>query len=200
MRQSNSYGIIILAAGSSSRLGQPKQLLEYQGKTLIRHVTEAALATVSNVVVVTGFNPQMIENELADLHCHFTENPHWEEGMASSIKSGLTKLQRLSPDVEGVIIAVSDQPFVTETLFQLLISQAENADAGIIASSYADTFGTPVLFTKKYFDALLELSGAEGAKKLLVKFANDAAAIPFPEGKIDIDTQEDYDQLLKNQK
>jgi molybdenum cofactor cytidylyltransferase len=191
---------MILAAGSSSRLGEPKQLLKYLGKTLIRHTTEAALAVgVSNVVVVTGSHSELVEFELGGLPYHLSYNFNWQQGMASSIQTGLAELQSLNPKLDGVIIAVSDQPFVTSSLFQSLIDQREQKKAGIVASSYSDTLGTPVFFTEKYFGDLLLLTGSEGAKKLLRKHAEDVASAPFPLGNIDIDTKDDYDNLIYNQ-
>ncbi|MCE6989905.1 NTP transferase domain-containing protein [Dyadobacter sp. CY323] len=191
------YSIVILAAGNSSRLGEPKQLLKYQNKTLIRHITETALASgFSEVIIVTGSNSERIENELNGLKCHFTYNANWAEGMGSSIAQGIHGLQSMNILSAGVILAVSDQPFVDISLFQSLIDQKTRTNAGIVASSYAGTLGTPVLFSEKYFTDLLKLSGAEGAKKLLSKFSNEVTSCPFPLGNIDIDTKEDYKNLL----
>jgi len=192
-------GIIILAAGNSSRLGEPKQLLRYENKTLICRIAEAA-ASVANVtlVVVTGSDAGQITTELESVTYSPAHNADWPTGMASSVRSGLSKLLSVNPEVESAILAVSDQPFVTTTLFEMLISKANEADSGIVASAYADTLGTPVLFNKKYFDALLSLTGTEGAKKLLKKFENDVASVPFPSGAIDIDTKQDYQKLLNN--
>jgi molybdenum cofactor cytidylyltransferase len=191
------YGIVILAAGNSSRLGEPKQLLTYQNKTLIRHITEAALASgVSQVIVVTGSYSKRIEDELTGLECRFAPNVNWAEGMGSSIAEGMHKLTSLNASLTGVILAVSDQPFVDTSLFLSLIDQKHRTDAGIVASSYSDTRGTPVLFSQKYFADLLKLTGAEGAKKLLSKFSEDVVSCPFPLGNIDIDTKEDYKNLL----
>ena len=195
-----SYGIVILAAGNSSRLGEPKQLLKYQNKTLVRHITEAALASgVSEVMVVTGSNADRIENELNGLECHFAHNSVWVEGMGSSIAIGVQELQSINPTLNGVILAVSDQPFVDTELFQSLIDQLKQTNAGIVASSYAGTLGTPVLFSEKYFNNLLKLSGTEGAKKLLSKFSDDVTSCLFPLGNIDIDTKEDYKNLINYQ-
>ncbi|MCF0060689.1 nucleotidyltransferase family protein [Dyadobacter chenwenxiniae] len=199
MHQASGYATIILAAGNSSRLGEPKQLLKYQGKTLIRHVTKAAIeAKSATVIVVTGSNSTLIEEELASLSYHAVQNVNWESGMASSIVAGVQELMTMHPNIAGVILAVSDQPFVTSDLFNVLIDKALETKFGIVASEYDNTFGTPVLFSNRYFPALLTLSGAEGAKKLVKKFTDDATSIPFPLGSVDIDTQADYQKLLRN--
>ena len=199
MPEQPEYAIIILAAGNSSRLGEAKQLLQYQGRTLIRRMTEAAIeARTSAVIVVTGSNAPLIEEALHALPYHAVYNPNWQSGMASSIVEGLEKLIKLLPDIAGAIFAVSDQPFVNVDLFSALIQTALEKNSGIVASEYDHTFGTPVLFSSKYFPALLTLMGAEGAKKLVKKFADDATSVPFPLGSVDIDTQEDYQKLLRN--
>jgi molybdenum cofactor cytidylyltransferase len=194
MEMLSEYAIIILAAGNSSRLGEPKQLLKYRNKTLIRHITEAAIETVgSNVIAVTGSNAELIENEIQDLPVQPAHNADWQEGMASSIVTGISKLDF---HCKGAVIAVSDQPFVTATLFHDLIQSSIQNGSGIVASSYDQTMGTPVFFSSTYFPHLLRLTGAEGAKKLIRRFENDVINVPFPLGSLDIDTQEDYQKLL----
>lgn len=189
-------GVIILAAGNSSRLGRPKQLLPFQGKTLIRHIAEAAWEVAGNrVIVVTGSNAALIAQELEGLDCHLVHNDTWQEGMSSSVKTGIAALQERFRDVNGAVLAVSDQPFVTAATLQGLMDQFEQTNAGIVASEYEDTLGTPALFATSYFPALLQLTGAEGAKKLFRRYAREVTPRPFPEGRIDIDTQEDYDRL-----
>jgi len=193
----NVCGIIILAAGNSSRLGEPKQLLQYQNKSLIRHVTEAAIKAISSpVMIVTGSNQNLIIEELNNLAVHFVQNNEWQEGMGSSVRVGISELLQLNPTIQSLIIAVSDQPFVTSQLFLQLIEKAEITEKNIVACSYENTIGTPVLFQKKYFDSLMSLNGAEGAKKLLKQFKNDVTSVPFSLGGIDIDTKEDYQKLL----
>ena len=195
-----STGIIILAAGSSSRLGAPKQLLRYQGKSLISQVTESAITAITSpVVVVTGCYQKEILNELEAFRIFPVHNDTWQEGMASSIKTGLGELLRLFPRIRQVILSVSDQPFVTADLFAAIIKKAAENDSGIIASYYEDTAGTPVLFKEKYFTRLMSLEGSQGAKKILKQFENDILHLPFPKGGTDIDTQEDYEKLIGQQ-
>lgn len=197
MITSYSYGIIILAAGNSSRLGEPKQLLKYQNKSLIQHVAESAIEAVGeSVVVVTGSNYNLVTDELNGMLVHFAYNNDWQEGMASSIRTGVHKLLSINSSISGIIIAVSDQPFITSNLFLNLIAIADTSNNHIVASHYDDSIGTPALFKTKYFDFLLNLKGAEGARKLLKRFEDDITIISFPMGGIDIDTQEDYRNLL----
>lgn len=190
-------GILILAAGSSSRLGQLKQLLQFKGKSLLFHVVSQALEVTPAVVVVTGSKNDEIEKEIHDLKVPAAENSNWQDGMGSSINGGLKKLLDNFPTIENVIISVCDQPFIETSVFSELISKQKDSQKNIVASAYSNTLGTPVLFTKKYFPDLIALSGNEGAKKLLIKFQEDVAQINFEKGAIDIDTIEDYEQLIK---
>jgi molybdenum cofactor cytidylyltransferase len=193
----NKTGIIILAAGSSSRLGRPKQLLEYKETTLLKNtICEVFKMPNSFIIVVTGANNDLIEKDLNSKEINRCFNPDWETGMASSIVKGLKELLFLNPDCDHCIFTVCDQPYVTSLIFENLINKYHKTGKGITASAYSETLGTPVLFHKKYFNELLDLKGQEGAKKLIRKYAEDTASVPFEKGSIDIDTEEDYDKLI----
>lgn len=192
-----TYGAIILAAGASTRLGQPKQLLLYNGQSLLRHAVNTALqAMLSNTFVVFGANIDLLKKEVADLLIHIVENTRWKDGMATSIHAGLSAMMRIKPSIENVIILVCDQPFVSATLLSEMIATHKQTSKHIIASAYDNTLGTPVLFNKKYFAQLLQLQGAEGARKLIKKYADDVSTVLFEKGHIDIDTNEDYEKLM----
>lgn len=197
----NNTAIIILAAGDSSRLGEAKQLLHFNNKTLLQHVIDEATETGAEpVVVVTGANADEIKKNLKQQQANIVYNETWKDGMASSIVAGVKKAMTLNNKTDKVIIAVCDQPFVSAGLFKQLFQKQNESAKHIVASAYADTIGTPVLFTKKYFEALLNLSGDEGAKKIVKANAEDVATVDFPQGVIDIDTQNDFDNLLDKQK
>lgn len=196
-RLQNKIGIIILAAGNSSRLGRPKQLLEYKESTLLKNtVSEALKVENSFVIVVTGSNHDLIEKKLNLPQITFSFNSDWENGMSSSIVNGIKQLLLLNPKCEQCVLAVCDQPFVSSLIFENLIKEHHTTQKGIVASAYSETLGTPVLFHKKYFQDLLELKGQEGAKKLIKKYAEDVVSVLFEKGNIDIDTEEDYFKLI----
>jgi molybdenum cofactor cytidylyltransferase len=189
-------GIIILAAGNSSRLGRPKQLLPYRGKTLLTHTTTEALnAGVHPVVVVTGAFHAEVSAALRGQPLSIVFNPIWQDGMASGIVIGLSSMLSLQQDVDSVIIAVCDQPFISSALLLELVSTNDTSGKGVVACAYADNVGTPVLFNRNYFEELVALSGSEGAKKLLKQHLDDLATVAFPDGDIDIDTVEDAKKL-----
>jgi len=197
----SKYGIIILAAGNSSRIGKPKQLLVYNNKSLIRHIADESIEAVGrNVIIVLGADARLIEPESNAAEIIVVENAGWQMGMASSIRTGLSAMLAMQPSVDGIILTVCDQPFVSADVFKELISLKENTDKEIIACAYDDTIGTPALFSKNYFAKLLDLKGEEGAKNILMQYNEDLVTISFPLGGKDIDTMDDYRNLLNPQK
>lgn len=192
--------MIVLAAGGSTRLGKPKQLLPYKGVSLLQHaVKEAIGTTLTPVIVVAGSNAALIKNELTSMAVDLVENSNWQSGMASSIVTGLNFLLSRYPEVDGVIFLMSDQPFVNATLLNELLLVHRKTTKPMVASSYNKMMGVPALFSKNIFPQLLQLTGDTGARKILQKFCHEVAIVPFPQGGIDIDTAEDYQNLLKTE-
>ena len=190
-------GIVILAAGRSARLGSMKQLLPFQHKTLLQHVIdEAFVSGAEPIMVVTGAHAKEVSESIDNEQVNLVFNAQWEQGKGSGIVAGVQAIIASNKDIERIIIAVCDQPFVTAALFMQLSQTQKDSEKHIVASAYADTLGTPVLFTRKYFTHLLSFENEEGAKKLLMTYREDVASVDFPQGYIDIDTREDYEQFL----
>jgi molybdenum cofactor cytidylyltransferase len=194
----NGPGIILLAAGSSSRLGQPKQLAIYNGKSLISYALSQAEKVTKNTMVVLGSGIDLVKKEIAGFQVQIIHNKNWEDGMASSICLGLSEFLKDNPSAGSVIFMVCDQPFVNAPLLKTLISTYEVSNKPIVACSYENTVGTPVLFDKLFFPELLALAGQAGAKKIISQNMGSVITIPFPLGHIDIDTREDYEALQTN--
>ncbi|MEO5889427.1 MAG: nucleotidyltransferase family protein [Ferruginibacter sp.] len=193
-------GIILLAAGSSSRMGKPKQLLLHNDNTLLAHAAQVAIDTgIKPVIAVLGANAGVLEKEIADKDVAVVINDAWSEGMASSIRCGLEKLLEILPEVAVAIILVCDQPFITGKLLKALAAKYQKTGKPIIASNYDGVMGTPALFDKTIFPALLSLTGDTGARKIMKENPGQLEIINFPLGNIDIDTDADYDNLLKSQ-
>ncbi|RYE20871.1 MAG: nucleotidyltransferase family protein [Sphingobacteriaceae bacterium] len=195
----NDTAVIILAAGSSSRLGKPKQLLEYQQETLIKHAVKTALLISKTVIVVTGFLHEEIIEELKTLELQIVHNPDWQEGMGSSIQTGIKYLQQLKSvkQINSAMILLSDQPLISAEHLQKLRSQFYLDKRSIAATGYAETEGVPAVFHKKLFPVLQNLPGNRGAQWLFKKYPDQLTIVPFEGAAIDVDTKEDYLRLLQ---
>ncbi len=191
-------GLIILAAGGSSRLGFPKQTLLYKGKTLLELAIEAGLKSKCRPVnVVLGANAETIEKGIQGYTVNIIYNPSWAEGMASSIRSAINTIQQ-NKEIDSVVIILCDQPFVTRAVIDNLLYKQQETGKKIVASTYNNIWGVPALFSRSFFNELLLLEGQEGAKKILNDHPDDIATVPFDKGSIDIDTLADYEHLIKN--
>ena len=189
---------MVLAAGASTRLGTPKQLLSYHDKSLLPHVLSEAISSyASPVIVVLGANSDLVSKEIDNTKIYTIENTGWEEGMASSVRLGLDTLLNSKPYIDAVIFMVCDQPHISSWVLNALISTQQKTTKQIVTCNYGESIGPPALFHKKYFRHLMELKGDVGARNIIQQNMSDVGTILFPEGKIDIDTKEDY-EALKN--
>jgi molybdenum cofactor cytidylyltransferase len=190
--------IIMLAAGASTRMGTPKQLLTYQGQPLLRVMCEVALkSNLGRVVVVLGANEQRVKPEIENLPLDIVHNTEWETGMAGSIQCGLQKILEINPQSESVIFLLTDQPYLSVSLLERMAEDARlHSTHTIIATEYADTIGVPALFKRALFHSLQSLTGQEGAKKVIIQNRDRVFSIPFPAGSIDLDTPADYQHFL----
>lgn len=185
---------IVLAGGASTRMGMPKQLLQFGERSLIGHVVEVAIASVCNlIIVVLGASSDRIKPEVERLDVRVVENPHWAEGMSTSIRTGIKTLKAINPEVEAVVLMLCDQPFVSTQIIDRLVASYRATGKSIIASEYAEISGVPALFSRALFSELTALSDDVGAKQVIKQHAQAVFGVPFPEGAIDIDTPKDYE-------
>lgn len=178
-------------------MGQPKQLLPYHGKSLLQQAIQVATETTGKSIVVLGAYAERLIEDSTIPGVEITINEAWEEGMASSIRTGLTKSMASFPGATAVIFMVCDQPFVTAQLLQELILKHHETGLPIAASRYQNSMGTPALFHKSIFAELLKLEGDAGAKKIIRAHQGAVGAVDFPFGNIDIDNIADYEKLLR---
>jgi len=163
---------------------------------LIRRIVQEALKSgVGNVTVVTGFNNELIEAEIADLKVSQFYNKEWSEGLGASIRNGLSFVTAKNPQLNAVIITMVDQPFVDAAHLKKLADTYDPSRPMIIASAYSGTFGVPVLVDSYYFSRLKSLQGDEGGKKIFAEYVENIVEIPFFGGAIDIDEKKDLQSL-----
>ena len=196
--------LLLLAAGASTRLGQPKQLLPYQGRTLLRRAAETAAATGCRpLVLVTGAAHGALLPEVAGLPFVVAHNAQWAEGMGSSVRAGMAALAAAYPPfgAEGppaaVLLMLCDQPLLTVAHLRELLRVQGATGRAAVASAYAGTVGVPVAFGPALFGQLRTLSGAGGARALLASLPPaELATVAFAGGAVDVDTPAQYRQLL----
>lgn len=184
---------IILAAGSSSRLGSPKQLLAWRNASLLEHaVSNARTVLYQCVIVVLGAHADAIHSAVDLDGLTVVVNPDWQEGMASSIRAGV---RALPASASAALILLCDQPLVNASHLRKLLEAWEAEPNHIVASEYRQSVGVPALFPAEFFDELSALNGDRGAKLLLLKFDDRLLKIPLPEAELDIDNAEDVARL-----
>ncbi len=185
-------GAVVLAAGGSTRLGQPKQLLTHEGQTLVHRAAAAALeAGCAPVVVVVGAEREKIVAALRDLAVTIVPNDDWPRGMGTSVRAGVARLQ----ESDALIMLVCDQPKVDAVLLRQLIARQEETGQPMAASGYSGTHGVPALFSRSCYERLLALDDETGAKALLLGRPGEVASVLFEAGAIDIDTPADLEFL-----
>ena len=213
--RSRDIAAVVLAAGSSSRLGTPKQLLRYRGETLLHRTVRLALsAGLDPVHVVLGCSAPVVGEALADLGSRVTTviNPHWQTGMGSSLARGIASLPTVrEPDAGtetcrtadpeqtsvavtrstpgSALVLVTDQPLLSQAILAEISAAYRSAGAALVASRYASgALGVPALFARRYFPELTRLTGDRGARALFTRYRDDLVTVAFPAGEFDIDT------------
>jgi molybdenum cofactor cytidylyltransferase len=187
---------LILSAGESSRMGEPKALLSWKGKTFLAHAIDAAKeAGIKNLVVVVGAHGKEISPEARTLGADIAVNENWRLGMGSSIKTGISYIQKNYPEAKGILILLSDQPKIQSAALSQLLAESQKNPERIVCAQYDNSPGVPALFPKNSFVSILNIQDKEGAKKLLLN--NHPVLVPMPEAQDDIDTPEQLAVLRK---
>lgn len=187
-----NIAVIILAAGSSSRLGQPKQLVSFGQKTLLQHALDVGSSFgFCSKLLVLGAKHSEIGHAVSTAGFKIIHNADWQEGIGSSIRAGMEHLLK-TPDVEHVLFLLADQPFVSEKLIETLLKSHKNE---ITACSYKGQVGVPAIFSRNYFSYLTSLSGDKGAKRVIKSHLSDTTIVDFEMGYFDIDTRVDLEKL-----
>jgi molybdenum cofactor cytidylyltransferase len=188
--------VLILAAGAATRMGQAKQNLSWQGKTMLQHCVETCMeAALGPVKVVLGANIELISPTLlAYPMVGLIENKNWQTGMASSIKLGIAECS----GADYVMLVAADQVHLDAVFLQKLFAETWAAKAIIGAACYEGVLGIPAVFSKAFFPELMQLEGEQGARKMLMEYQSAALSLPCPAAAIDLDTKEDWARFMQD--
>jgi molybdenum cofactor cytidylyltransferase len=187
---------VVLAAGGSSRMRVPKQLLPVGGQPMVRRAAEAACAAgLAQVVVVVGAHSEAVTQTLAGLAVEVVVNDAWAGGMSSSMQAGL---RRLCQDIRAVVVVLADQPALTPDLIQILVTRYQETEALIVAPFHKGRRGNPVLFDRALFPELLEVEGDRGGRQIILRYQDKVERVEVDDSAVlmDIDTPRDYERLL----
>lgn len=188
---------IVLAAGLSSRMGKFKQLLPFKDKKVISYIVDVLQQScLINTFVVVGHQKQMVEQELSGYDVGIIFNENYQEGMHTSVMSGV---KNLPAECDGFMMVLGDQPEISVKLINALIDYKSNNDKGIIIPSFSNKRGHPVIFDKKYINQAMSLDPDKGLKALVQQNQHDIDYMVVKDDRIlfDIDTPSDYEKLIK---
>jgi molybdenum cofactor cytidylyltransferase len=185
---------VVLAAGASQRLGEPKQLIQVAGESLLRCTARLAIESgCAPVTVVLGFRPDRMAPELEGLNVQTVLNSQWTEGMGASLRTGVAAAVR--SEVDGLLVLVCDQPRLTAAHLHALLALHRQARPAITASLYAGRPGVPAIFAPSTFSQLLAVRGDRGARDVIREFAASLQTLPWPDGAMDVDSPADVQRL-----
>jgi len=192
MPEKAKVAAVVLAAGSSSRMGRNKLLLDVGGETLVRRAVRAALGGgVDQVVVVLGHEEARVRAELSGLRCLAVVNPDHAEGAGTSVRTGV---RQVAADIDALIVVLADMPFVTAEMIATLVARYRATGAPLVVSHYGEVQAPPTLYDRALFEELLAIPGERCAKQVVRRHEQEAAVVDWPEGALrDIDVPADYD-------
>ncbi len=185
---------VLLAAGTSSRMGGNKLLLELEGETLLRRVARRALeGGLSPVLVVLGHQAERARQELAGLACHAVLNPDYEQGITSSIAAGLAAVPAEAP---AAVMLLGDMPFVTSEMIAALVARYRETRAPLVVSDYQGVAAPPMLYDRGLFAELAALAGGSCGQRVVKRHRDEAEVLAWPASALaDLDQPDDYERL-----
>lgn len=182
---------LVLAAGSSSRLGRPKQLLKIDGIPMVLRAVRCACSSNCNrIFVVVGANRSPIVDAINDLDVEIVENRQWREGIGSSIRTAVERIEVDPCAYDAALVMLADQIRIRVEQLNRIIDTFRSKGS-IVASNYENTLGVPALFPREYFHELRKLAGDTGAKSLLSRHQSQVIRVDCPEASADVDTAQD---------
>ncbi len=197
----SNTGVLILAAGGSTRLGRPKQLVKFRSMTLLQRTVDlaGALGLEKGVVVLGRYAEEILES--TDIGTYRAViNPDWTKGMSGSIRRGLAKLLKEYPGLDNLLVLLSDQPLLDRGDLERLLNHHRSQQIKATFALHGDRPGVPAVFSRDAFPELNRLEGDQGARKLVYLEGFDYSTVPFRSPDFDIDTPEDLKELKDMEK
>ncbi|HKI05832.1 MAG TPA: nucleotidyltransferase family protein [Thermoanaerobaculia bacterium] len=182
---------ILLAAGTSSRMGKNKMLFELNGESVLRGAVRRALAGgLSPLVVVLGHEQDRARQELDGLPCQVVVNPDYEQGINSSLKMGVSAVPG---EARAALVMLADMPYVSPEMLASLIARYRSSEAPLVISDYEGVNAPPMLYDRSLFDELLSMTGEGCGRQVVKRHREEAEVLPWPASALaDIDLPEDY--------
>jgi molybdenum cofactor cytidylyltransferase len=192
---------IILAAGMSTRMGQNKLLLSFQGKTLIAHAADTLLASeVDEVVVVLGNEAEKVRAQLQGKQVRLVHNPGYRDGLSTSVRVGVSAV---SPQAEGIMIYLADQPLLAPADINFMVKAfalAQDANKSIVVPLFHGQRGNPVILNSSYREAMLEVVGDVGCKRVIKRYPDKVFGVEMETDHVvrDVDNIDDYEEVVSS--
>ena len=200
MKKLENIAVLIMAAGQSSRMKGIKQLLPWNGTTLLQHTLNTILDIKKNkVFMVLGANSDLIEAELKLVKqpVALIKNEKWQKGLGSSIACGIDFILEQEHTIDGILICLADQPLLTDVYYKKLLQIFRTNEVAIVATKYPNKSGVPAVFSTKIAQELIHLNEDYGARRIMSKYKDNMIVLDAGEQIIDIDTPETYEHLYK---
>lgn len=185
---------ILLAAGTSSRMGSNKMLFELEGESVLRGAARRALAGgLSPLVVVLGHEAERAQRELAGLPCQVVINPDYEQGINSSLKTGVSAVPA---EARGAVVMLADMPFVTPEMLAGLVARYRSSEAPLVISDYEGVNAPPMLYDRSLFSELLAMTGEGCGRQVVKRHRDEAEVLAWPASALtDLDVPDDYTRV-----
>ncbi len=198
MATHQKIAMVILAAGTSSRMNAIKQLLPWKDTTLLGNIIEQCLSTdVDTVFVVLGANKEKIVSTIKDYNITIIENEDWQLGLGKSIACAVKFLDNSPTQFDGILIALADQPLLISSHYDQLIAKFLESDFGIVVTQQNKTVSVPAVFSQKYIEQLVALNEDRGAKVVIKENMDDVCFVDADGKAVDVDTMESYRELYE---
>ena len=200
MKKKDNIAILVMAAGTSSRMKGIKQLLPWGESTLLENALKNANASkAQRVLTVLGAYKKEILGSISLGKQDYVYNPNWKSGLGNSIACGTRHLLDSDKEYKGILVLLADQPLIDYRYLDTLITQFLDSPNSIVATDYGNRVGVPAVFAATHFKELLQLGADFGAKEIIKAHSNEVLKISADGKELDIDTQEEYERVKKRE-